>query len=263
MLLSRAIALNNHAARCSNRESVVALRLALKTLRDKCQLETCEGEVRELDMGVITSDCSAVTTPVSSAIGLTNSVGSHKPMAFFTGMDEKGSLTPTRRDLESSAAIIRTRHSRSLMNRLGHGRRADGHLEVFDGLLMVSLEHEVSEDLAAAVILLNLAVFRQTMGILLNRSSMLMQAKNVYHMVMTVLESFRDEGGDIPSLLLLVLFNNLAEIEAQFHGYTAMRYYLDCGRAVLSESDHGLQDADLALFFRNMMLPIPAVAAAA
>jgi hypothetical protein len=146
---------------------------------------------------------------------------------------------------------------------VGHGRRGDSYLEVFDDLLIVSLEQDVSKDLVAAVILFNLAVLRQSSGIHMNLSRMLVQARNVYHMAMAVLESFSDEGGDVPAILLLVLFNNLAAIEAHFHEYGSMRYYLDCGRAVLSECEHGLHDADLALFFRNSTLPIPTVAAAA
>jgi hypothetical protein len=149
------------------------------------------------------------------------------------------------------------------MVRSGHGRWGESYLEVFDDLLMVSIESEVSKDMVAAVILFNMAALRQTTGIHMNRSSMLMQAKNVYHMAMSILESFADAGGDVPALLLLVLFNNLAAIEAHFHGYNAMRYYLDCGRAVLSACDHGLHDCDLALFVRNIMLPIPTVSAAA
>lgn len=261
MLLSRAIALNNHAARTSRQESVVYLRLALTTLRDRCELGLCKGEESEFGVSEIPSELTAL--PINPTISCTNSIGSNLQMTPFAGMEKEVSSTPDHHDLASSPKIIRTTRSGSKASVSGHGRRGDSYLEVFDDLLVVSVENEVSKDLVAAVVLLNLAVLRQTTGIRLNRSSMLVQARNVYHMAMAVLESFSDGGGEIPSLLLLVLFNNLAAIEAHSHGYNAMRYYLECGRELLSESDHGLSDADLERFFRNVMLPIPSVAAAA
>jgi hypothetical protein len=92
---------------------------------------------------------------------------------------------------------------------------------------------------------------------------MLIKAKKVYQMALTVMQSSSDQDEEAPDLVLLAILNNLAELEAHFHAHDAMRAYLDCLKAILSDEDHDLTDEDLKFFFQNILLPLPLVAAAA
>jgi hypothetical protein len=102
-----------------------------------------------------------------------------------------------------------------------------------------------------------------TLGTFFGRSVMLARAKKVYQMSLAALQSFANQDGDVPDLLLLAIFNNLAELEASFHFYGTMRSYLDCVQAILCDEDLDLKDDDLQLFFVNILLPEPLGAAAA
>jgi len=257
MSLSDVIALNNHAAfhveSNRTREAVDLFRSALTSLKMQCHREVQAVHAEFAIEGRSTFPRAATVKDPPL----------RRRDAIDCGKDEFDDMTdddvaPGRCVSHFLKVSYAARFPSNLASSMNHGH--DSYLSIFDRVFSMSQE-PASQDLVAAVVLFNIAVVRHTTGIQLGRSRLLGKAKSVYVMALNLLQGQAGKG-NVPTVLLLAILNNLAELASHCHAIDEVRAYLECLRAILAEVTD-LDEYTYTWFCRNAMLQEPTAAAAA
>lgn len=121
---------------------------------------------------------------------------------------------------------------------------------LFDRALCLA-QDETDREMVTAVIMFNLGLVHHARGIARGRSNYLSKAMNLYKMSLRVVQKVEDAP---ISLLLLALFNNLAQIYSHFFLLEKMRRYLDNMRLLLADDEvRTMSQDDFVWFCTNVM----------
>lgn len=280
MDLSSAVELNNravfHLQYEQPREAVSLLRSALTSMKDKfkpgehCPTTTASTSNSNseslLPTPLLLPKTEAKEDPLEQSVSHFNdslsSLGSQIPDDFAFGsfssltsseddyimMDMDDEDEPRAKPAIKSVAVL----SDMLMMQQ---ESIDSSFILMFGRALTLDDNESNRELITAVVMYNMALIHHSRGISRGRTSYLCKAVNLYKMGLHIIQKIDPSAESQVGLLLLAVFNNLAQIYSHFFRLDKLRIYLSNMRGILAEegSPYAVGEDDYVWFFTNVM----------